>query len=109
MGIEPTWNGGATEVSYRRAPDTSDGGRTKGSDSDGQPESGNVTETTETGQGRGGGIVPPGTLATGSLTARALGSGSGRGVGQTSGLTVGRASGPEFPHSQDHGAGNSKS
>ena len=32
---------------------------------------------------------------------------SGRGVGQTSGLTVGRASGPEFPHSQDHGAGGS--
>ena len=28
-------------------------------------------------------------------------------MGQTSGLTVGRASGPEFPYSQDLGAGGS--
>ena len=73
---------------------------------------GSVNETAEGGQGRDGGavqrlVLQPGTLATGFLTARALGNGSGRGVGQTSGLTVGRASGPEFPHSQDHGAGGS--
>jgi len=52
-------------------------------------------------------VLQPGTLATGSLMARALGNGSGRGVSQTSGLTVGWASGPEFPHCQDHGAGGS--
>ena len=52
-------------------------------------------------------MFPPGTLATGSLTARALGNGSGGGVGQTSSLTVGRASEPEFHHFQDHGAGGS--
>ena len=78
------------------------GGRTRGSTCDGQPKIGSVTETTETGQGTDGGVVQrlvlqPGTLATGSLMARALGSCSGRGVGQTSGRTVGRASGLEFP------------
>ena len=40
-----------------RAPATSDGGRTRGSASDGQPEIGSVTETTATGQGRDGGVV----------------------------------------------------
>ena len=105
-------DGGATEVSYSWATDTSDGGRTSGSASDGQSQIGNVTETTDTGQGRDGGavrrlVLQPGTLATGSLMARGLGNGSGRGVGQTSGLTVRRASGPEFPPCQDHGAGGS--
>jgi len=47
---------------------------------------GNVTETTEAGQGRDEGavqrlVLQPGTLARGSLTARALTNGSGRGVG----------------------------
>ena len=98
--------GGTTEVPYSQAPDTRDGSRTGGSTCDGQPKIGSVNATTETGQGRDGGVVrglvlQPGTLATGSLTARELGNGSGRGVGQTSGRTVGRASGPEFPQSRD--------
>ena len=79
-------DGGATEVSYSWATDTSDGGRTSGSASDGQSQIGNVTETTESGQGRDGGVVrrlvlKPVTLGTGSLTARELGRCSGRGVG----------------------------
>ena len=66
------------EVPYGRAPDSSDGGRTRGSASEGQPKSGSVTETTVTGQGRDGGavqrlVLQPGTPATGFLTARTLG------------------------------------
>ena len=80
--------GGTTEVPYRRTTDTSDEGRTSGSASDGQPNIGNVTETTEAGQGRDGGAVRRVVLANGSLTALALGSCSGRGVGRTSGLTL---------------------
>ena len=86
-------DGGTTEVSYGWAIDTSDGGRTRSSVSDGQPKIGSVTEMAETGQGRDGGavqrlVLKPGTLATGSLTVRALGHCSGRGVDQTSGLTL---------------------
>jgi hypothetical protein len=74
-----------TEVPYRRTTVTSDGGRTRGSASEGHTRIGNVTETAGTGQGRDGGVVrglvlQPGTLATGSLTARALGDCSNRGV-----------------------------
>ena len=69
---------GTPEVPYRRPTDTNDGGRTRGSASDGQYRSGNVTETTEAGQGRDGDVVrhlvlQPGMPATWTLTARALG------------------------------------
>jgi len=70
--------GGATEVPYGRARDTSGGGRTRGAASDGQPKIGSVNETAEVGQGRDGvavqrQVLQPGTIATGSLAARALG------------------------------------
>ena len=81
--VAQKYYGRTTEVSTRRAPDSSDGGRTRGPVSDGQPKSSRITEMTKTGPGRDGGtvqrlVLQPGTLA----TARALGNCPGRGVGR---------------------------
>ena len=71
------YHGGTTEVSYRRAPDTGDGGSARGSASEGKLTSGNVTDRREASQGRDGGavqclVLQAVTVATGFLAARAL-------------------------------------